>query len=88
MSDLVIHVTNEQRQRIEKVAQERGFKAADDYLLALFELDAERDPDQAYFWTRQWQAGEQAADLDIAAGRVKTFDTMDDLITDLMSDDE
>ena len=88
MSDLVIHVTNEQRQRIEKVARERGYNAADDYLLALFELDAERDPDQAYFWTQQWQNGEREADHDIAAGRVKTFDTMDNLLSDLMSDDE
>ena len=88
MSELVIHVTNEQRQRIEKVARERGYKAPDDYLLALFEIDSERDPDQAYFWTHQWQAGEQVADKDIAAGRIKTFDTMDDLLSDLMSDDE
>lgn len=88
MSDLVIHVTNEQRQRIEKVARERGYDAPDDYLLALFEIDAERDPDQAYFWSQQWQNGEQEADQDIAAGRVKTFDTMDDLLSDLMSDDE
>jgi len=43
MSDLVIHVTNEQRQRLEKVARERGFNAPDDYLLALFELDVEDD---------------------------------------------
>ena len=88
MSDLVIHVTNEQRQRIEKVARERGYKAPDDYLLALFEIDAERDPEQAYFWTAQWQAAERESDKDIAAGEVKTFDTMDDLIADLMSDDE
>lgn len=88
MSDLVIRVTNEQRQRIEKVARERGYKAPDDYLLALFEIDAERDADQAYFWTQQWQTAEREADHDIAAGRVKTFDTMDDLMMDLMSDDE
>ncbi len=40
MSDLVIHVSDDQRLRIEKVARERGYKAPDDYLLALFEVDA------------------------------------------------
>jgi len=39
MSDLVIHVTNEQRQRIEEFARRRGYKAPDDYLLALVEAD-------------------------------------------------
>lgn len=27
------------------------------------------DPDQAWFWTPEWQAGEHEADADIAAGR-------------------
>lgn len=27
------------------------------------------DPDQAWFWTPEWQAGEREADADIAAGR-------------------
>jgi hypothetical protein len=43
----------------------------------------ERDPDQAWFWTPEWQAMEREADEDIAAGRYKTFDNMDDLIADL-----
>ncbi len=43
MSDLVIHLTNEQRERIESAAKQRGYTAPDDYLLALFELDAEDD---------------------------------------------
>jgi AbrB family looped-hinge helix DNA binding protein len=41
------------------------------------------DKSQAYFWTRKWQEGEKAADEDIKAGRVKTFDSVDDLIKDL-----
>jgi AbrB family looped-hinge helix DNA binding protein len=41
------------------------------------------DKSQAYFWTRKWQEGERAADEDIKAGRVKTFDSVDDLIKDL-----
>jgi bifunctional DNA-binding transcriptional regulator/antitoxin component of YhaV-PrlF toxin-antitoxin module len=28
-----------------------------------------RDPDQAWFWTEEWQAGEREADEEIAAGR-------------------
>ena len=46
------------------------------------------DPDQAWFWTPEWQAAERKADEDIAAGRVKTFDTMDELLDDLFNDDE
>jgi len=35
------------------------------------------------FWTRRWQEGEWEADEDIKAGRVKTFDSVDELIKDL-----
>ena len=80
MSDLVIHVTDEQRQQIEERARQQGFNTPDEYLLSLVKEDA----DQAYFWSKQWQAGEQQADRDIAAGHVKTFDTMDDLIKDTL----
>ena len=41
------------------------------------------DKSQAYFWTKKWQEGERQADEDIKAGRVKTFDSVDDLIKDL-----
>jgi len=44
------------------------------------------DKSQAYFWTQKWQEGEQKADADIKAGRVKTFDTADELIKDLEED--
>ena len=44
------------------------------------------DRSQAYFWTRRWQEGERQAEEDIYAGRVKKFDSVDDLITDLESD--
>jgi len=37
---------------------------------ALVISSTERDPDQAWFWTEEWQAGERAADADKAAGRV------------------
>jgi len=41
------------------------------------------DKSQAYFWTKRWQEGEREADEDIKAGRVKTFDSVEDLIKDL-----
>ncbi len=41
------------------------------------------DPDQWWFWTPEWQAGERQADLEIKAGLGKTYDNADDLIADL-----
>jgi len=41
------------------------------------------DKSQAYFWTKRWQEGEREADEDIEAGRVRTFDSVDELIKDL-----
>jgi len=36
--------------------------------------------EQRYFWTPEWQAKEREADEAIAEGRVRTFDTMDEMI--------
>jgi len=41
------------------------------------------DKSQAYFWTKRWQKGEKEAAEDIKAGRVKTFESVDELIKDL-----
>jgi len=41
------------------------------------------DKSQAYFWTRRWQKAEKEADEDIKAGRVKTFESVDELIKEL-----
>lgn len=41
MTELVLHITAEQRERIEAMAQQRGYDALDSYLLALAELDAQ-----------------------------------------------
>ena len=35
---------------------------------------------QAYFWTEQWQAMEQAADEAAAQGQSRTFDSMDEML--------
>jgi len=41
------------------------------------------DKSQAYFWTKWWQDAERKADEDIKAGRVKTFESVDELTKDL-----
>ena len=45
---------------------------------------ADRDPDQAWFWTPEWQAGEREAEEDIREGRVsEPYDDVEELIEDL-----
>ncbi len=41
------------------------------------------DKSQAYFWTKEWQDAEREASEDIKAGRVKTFETVEELAEDL-----
>jgi len=41
------------------------------------------DKSQAYFWTKAWQEAEREASEDIKAGRVKAFDTVEELFEDL-----
>lgn len=41
------------------------------------------DMSQAYFWTPKWQEGERLADEDIKDGRVKIFDSAEELMKDL-----
>jgi len=41
------------------------------------------DKNQSYFWTKEWQEAEHASDEDIKAGRVKIFNSVDDLLEDL-----
>lgn len=36
--------------------------------------------EQLYFWTPEWQAQEQEADRAVAEGRVRTFDTMGQML--------
>lgn len=43
------------------------------------------DRDQAYFWRKGWQEGEREAEEDIRMGRLKIFDSVDELITELKS---
>jgi len=41
------------------------------------------DKSQAHFWTNKWQEAEQEADEDIKASRVRTFDSVEELLEDL-----
>jgi len=36
--------------------------------------------EQTYFWTPEWQTKEREADRAIAEGRVRTFDTMEEML--------
>jgi hypothetical protein len=42
---------------------------------------------QAYFWSAEWQADEREAQADIDARRIKRFETVEDLIAELDSED-
>jgi hypothetical protein len=49
-------------------------RAVDGAALLLEEINEGRiDPEQAWFWTREWQAREGEADDDLKAGRVTRF---------------
>jgi AbrB family looped-hinge helix DNA binding protein len=39
--------------------------------------------DQAWFWTKEWQAGEREADADIAAGRMTRHEDADSMFAHL-----
>src|SRR4051794_17025053 len=41
--------------------------------------------DQAWFWTEEWQRGEREATAQIAAGRLKTFESGADFLDSLGS---
>lgn len=43
--------------------------------------------DQAWFWTEEWQKDEKEADEDIKAGRVKSFENVDEVLHWLESDE-
>ncbi len=49
--------------------------AVDGVAILLGEIsDGRIDPEQAWFWTREWQEKEREADDDLAAGRVTRYE--------------
>ena len=44
------------------------------------------DPEQVWFWTREWQAKEREADEDLAAGRATTYESDDEFLGALEDD--
>jgi hypothetical protein len=58
--------------------------AVDGAAIILGEIsDGRIDPEQAWYWTREWQAKEHEADDDRAAGRVSRYETDEDFLTEL-----
>ena len=58
--------------------------AVDGAAILLEEItDGKIDPEQAWFWTREWQAKEREADDDLVAGRGTTFPSDDELMAAL-----
>lgn len=47
--------------------------------------NVDEDFSQAYFWSEEWQKAESEATEDIRMGRVKSFNSVDDLIAELQS---
>ena len=43
----------------------------------------ELNPDQAWFWTEEWQAGQRRAEADIAAGRTHFHESTEDFLAAL-----
>jgi bifunctional DNA-binding transcriptional regulator/antitoxin component of YhaV-PrlF toxin-antitoxin module len=41
------------------------------------------DPDQRYWWTEGWQRGERAAEADVRGGRVRTFASREEFLSEL-----
>jgi hypothetical protein len=41
------------------------------------------DPEQAWFWTPEWQSGEAQVSVELAAGLGEVFDSVEDFLADL-----
>ncbi|MBS1892147.1 MAG: hypothetical protein JST59_12695 [Actinobacteria bacterium] len=58
--------------------------AVDGAAILLEEItDGRIDPEQAWFWTREWQAKEREADEDLAADRGDTYASDDEFLAAL-----
>jgi hypothetical protein len=58
--------------------------AVDGAAILLGEIgDGRIDPEQAWFWTHEWQTKEREADEDLAAGRVTHYESDKELLAAL-----
>ncbi len=46
-------------------------------------LPPQADPDQAYHWTPEWEAGEREVDAELASGRFQVYASIDDMFDDM-----
>jgi bifunctional DNA-binding transcriptional regulator/antitoxin component of YhaV-PrlF toxin-antitoxin module len=70
------------RHRLDEPGAQVEVVERDDGVIELHPLLPHR-AEQAWFWTERWQAMEQEAEDDIAAGRIETFETADEFLADL-----
>jgi hypothetical protein len=78
---LVVEVPAEQRGAIQ-AALDALTEAGDGAMIQRIVAEALLTAvEQRYFWTPEWQVKEQEADDAIAEGRVRTFDSMEDMLT-------
>jgi hypothetical protein len=78
---LVVEVPAEQRGAIQ-AALDALTEAGDGSMIQRIVAEALLTAvEQRYFWTPEWQVKEQEADDAIAEGRVRTFDSMEDMLT-------
>ena len=45
------------------------------------------DPSQGWYWTKEWQQMEEEADHDLASGRYRDFDKLEDFLKELHDED-
>jgi hypothetical protein len=48
-------------------------------------IQGQLDPDQAWFWTREWLEGEREADADLATGRFRRYESDEAFLAHLES---
>jgi hypothetical protein len=69
---------------LHKLVDELPEDAVDGAARLLVEIAAGRiDPEQAWFWTREWQEKEREADADLAAGRTTRYESDEDFLAAL-----
>lgn len=70
------------RHRLDEPGAQVRLVEREDGVIELHPLLAVR-ADQAWFWSERWQAMEREADEDAIAGRLRTFDSPEELFDEL-----